>query len=201
MKDIHVIMIDNYDSFTFNCVEALERCHAQVTVFRHHVPVQQLADYLEFLPGLKCLVLSPGPGRPEESGYCLEYVKAFANKLPIFGICLGHQVLAQAFGGEVYQGSPVHGERSTVTHNGDVLFNKVPKVFQAGRYHSLSVTVPPNFTVTASCDDLVMAMRHQTLPLFGLQFHPESILTESGDTLIQNMMAITRLEEEKRYAA
>ena len=201
MKATHVIMIDNFDSFTFNCVAALENLGAQVSVFRNQLPVEELSNILDNLNGYKCLILSPGPGHPKESGFCQDYVKAFAGKIPIFGICLGHQVLAQVFAGQVFHSLAKHGQSSKISHNGDPLFADIPSPFQAGRYHSLSVAAPKHFTVTATSEGLVMAMRHETMPLYGIQFHPESILTDYGDMIIKNMLTLTQQHGEKRHAA
>jgi anthranilate synthase/aminodeoxychorismate synthase-like glutamine amidotransferase len=140
-------------------------------------------------PGL--LVISPGPSTPARAGVCLEAVLTLAGRLPIFGVCLGHQVIVEAFGGRVDRAPlPVHGKASSVTHDGAGLFAGLASPIAVGRYHSLvGVEIPAALEVTARCEDLVMALRHRELPIVGVQFHPESILTPAGGLLIENALA------------
>lgn len=185
-----VILIDNFDSFTYNLVETLKELGAQCIVYRNNTPIQIIAQAIsKHEPS--CLFISPGPKSPNEAGNCLAYIEAFKSVCPIFGICLGHQSIGHAFGGHVYQMDACHGKAFTVKQNGDSLFKDIPCQFKVGRYHSLAVTCPESFKPIAKMGQLTMAMKHKTLPIYGMQFHPESILTEFGENMMKNILSIT----------
>ncbi|HYB96672.1 MAG TPA: aminodeoxychorismate/anthranilate synthase component II [Vicinamibacterales bacterium] len=185
-----VLVIDNYDSFTYNLVQYLGELGAQVVVRRNDEAT------LDQLCGLTHdrVVISPGPGRPEQAGVSLDVIKEFGSRMPLLGVCLGHQAIGMAFGGEVLRApSPVHGKTSTVEHNGQGVFAGLTSAFQAGRYHSLVVgerTLPGELEVTAHTKDdrIVMGLRHRTLPIHGVQFHPESVLTLEGRRILRNFL-------------
>ena len=186
----NLLLIDNYDSFTWNVVQALSGLGAHVDVVRHdEVSVPELAARRP-----QGIVLSPGPGNPDQSGICLEAVEHFAGALPILGICLGHQVIAQHFGGRIVRAERIlHGHATPIHHRGQGLFEGLPSPFYATRYHSLVVdptTLPEALEVTAWTEGgAIMGLRHRTIDVEGVQFHPESFLTESGDTLLANFLA------------
>jgi para-aminobenzoate synthetase component II len=180
-----ILLIDNFDSFTWNVLHGLVEAGASVEVRRRDEV--SLAGVTAFEPSM--IVLSPGPGRPEDAGVCLEIVRALGGRIPILGICLGLQVVAVAAGGRVGAApEPVHGKACAVTHDGRGLFEGLASPLTVGRYHSLCVTeVPPDFEVCATAEDgTVMAMRHGRLALAGLQFHPDSFLTEDGGRILWN---------------
>jgi anthranilate synthase/aminodeoxychorismate synthase-like glutamine amidotransferase len=188
-----VLFIDNFDSFTYNLVDDFckRNCHAMV--YRADTALEQLravAD--EFGPDL--LVISPGPGTPDTAGVSLSAVDYFKGKLPIFGVCLGHQVIAQYFGGKIsHAPQPMHGKPSRVTHNEKGIFAGVENPLQAGRYHSLccyTLELPDRLEQTAEFEGICMAIEHKELPIYGVQFHPESILTPAGGKIIENVLAI-----------
>ena len=191
---MRVTLIDNYDSFTFNLVHFLGELGAEVGVWRNDARGvdETLADEAE------AIVLSPGPCTPNEAGICLDLVRAAAErKTPVLGVCLGHQAIGQVFGGKVVRApTPMHGKISRVTHNAKGLFRGVNGPFQATRYHSLIVeraSAPDDLEVTAETDDgLIMAMSHRTLPVHGVQFHPESIASEHGKTILKNFLDLAR---------
>jgi anthranilate synthase component 2/para-aminobenzoate synthetase component 2 len=180
-----LLLIDNYDSFTYNLVQAFLVLGADVTVFRNdEITVPQA---LEFVPSHVCI--SPGPGRPEEAGISLAAIAAFAERVPLLGVCLGHQSLVHHFGGRIVAADRLmHGKTSLVTHDGRTLYQGIPSPFQVGRYHSLQAeraTLPDVLEVTARTDTgEIMGVRHKTLPLEGVQFHPESVLTPEGNRLL-----------------
>jgi anthranilate synthase/aminodeoxychorismate synthase-like glutamine amidotransferase len=184
-----ILFIDNFDSFTYNLVDEFAKRQAEVLILRNNISLDFLAAKLKsFKPHF--IVLSPGPSTPQEAGICIELIKKYAGKVPILGVCLGHQALAEAFGGKVdLAGEVVHGKASWIKHDDQGLFAGLENPFLAGRYHSLAVkAIPPNFIVTATCGQLIMGIRHKTLPLEGVQFHPESILTPTGGRLIENVL-------------
>lgn len=185
------LLIDNYDSFTYNLFHFLGELGAEVEVQRNDAVAVDEALAL----GPEGLVLSPGPCDPDKAGICLELVGAAAGKLPILGVCLGHQAVGQAFGGRVVRAeAPMHGKLSEVTHDGAGVFEGLPSPFQATRYHSLVVerdTLPDCLEVAAETEDgVIMGVRHRKLPIHGVQFHPESIASEHGHALLRNFLAI-----------
>ncbi|MBO0334984.1 aminodeoxychorismate/anthranilate synthase component II [Sneathiella sp. CAU 1612] len=189
-----ITLIDNYDSFTYNLVHFLGELGAEVKVYRNNVVT---VDEL-FGENPAGIVLSPGPCDPDRAGICLETVKrARVTGTPILGVCLGHQTIGQVFGGKVVRADQLmHGKTSQITHNGTGLFKGLPNRFTATRYHSLTIdpaTVPNTLEVTATTDDgVIMGLSHKSLPLHGVQFHPESIASEHGHDLLQNFLNLTR---------
>jgi len=193
-----VLVVDNYDSFTYNLVQRIGELGAEVEVVRNDAV--GAAELIERLPDR--LVLSPGPCTPDEAGISLELIRklcgldgAPARRVPILGVCLGHQSIGQAFGGRVVRArEPVHGKAEEIVHDRSALFRGMPRPLLAGRYHSLVVAergLPRALVVSARTrDGIVMAIRHRTLPVFGVQFHPESILTPDGQTLLRNFLEV-----------
>jgi anthranilate synthase/aminodeoxychorismate synthase-like glutamine amidotransferase len=184
-----ILLVDNYDSFTYNLVHLFAELGAEVVVRRND---EVDADEAERLTPSH-LVVSPGPGRPEESGATLEVVERLAGRVPTLGVCLGHQAIVQAFGGEIGQARElVHGKASTIRHDGRGVFSGLPQDFEAGRYHSLAAArVPEVLEVSATGPDgEVMAVRHRELPVEGVQFHPESVLTPVGPQLAKNFLEL-----------
>jgi anthranilate synthase/aminodeoxychorismate synthase-like glutamine amidotransferase len=185
-----VLVIDNYDSFTYNLVQYLGELGAKVIVRRND---ESSIEQLRALSHER-VVISPGPGRPEQAGVSLEVIKAFGPRMPVLGVCLGHQAIGLAFGGDVVRApAPIHGKTSTVEHNSTGVFAGLAASFQAGRYHSLVVeekTLPADLEVTARTkeDGLVMGLRHKTWPIHGVQFHPESVLTNEGRRILRNFL-------------
>jgi anthranilate synthase component 2 len=185
-----VLVIDNYDSFTYNLVQYLGELGASVVVRRND---EARIDELTAL-GHDRVVISPGPGRPEQAGISLDVIKTFGTQMPLLGVCLGHQAIGLAFGGEVIRAPlPIHGKTSTVEHDTRGVFAGLSASFQAGRYHSLVVsepTLPGDLEVAARTkeDSLVMGLRHKTLPIHGVQFHPESVLTNEGRRILRNFL-------------
>jgi len=188
-----VLVIDNYDSFVYNLVQYLGELGAEPVVHRHD---QVTMDDLDAMAPDAVLV-SPGPGRPEDAGVSNEAIRAFGERgVPVLGVCLGHQCIGQLYGGEVVRAPRVmHGKTSTISHDGDGVFAGLPNPITATRYHSLVVeraSVPDQLVVSAETEDgLVMGLRHLDLPIEGVQFHPESILTESGHALLRNFLGAT----------
>jgi para-aminobenzoate synthetase component 2 len=185
-----VLLIDNYDSFTWNLAHRMGEMGADVRVVRNDA--MRLDDLDALRPDR--VVVSPGPGRPEQAGVSVEALRRFAGRMPILGVCLGHQALAVAFGGRVDRApAPMHGKTSSVTHDGSVLFAGLSSPIEVGRYHSLVIApdaVPADFLVTAwaSDDRTIMSIRHASWPVFGVQFHPESVLTAAGHRILQNFL-------------
>jgi anthranilate synthase component II len=188
-----VLVIDNYDSFVYNLVQYLGELGAEPVVHRHD---QVTMDDLDAMAPDAVLV-SPGPGRPEDAGVSNEAIRAFGERgVPVLGVCLGHQCIGELYGGEVVRAPRVmHGKTSTISHDGDGVFAGLPNPITATRYHSLVVeraSVPDQLVVSAESEDgLVMGLRHLDLPIEGVQFHPESILTESGHALLRNFLGAT----------
>ena len=184
-----LLMIDNYDSFTWNLVQYLGELGADVKVFRNdEIAVEDIAVMRP-----ERLVISPGPCTPKEAGVSLPAVRAFAGKIPILGVCLGHQAIGQAFGGEIVRaGKVVHGKTSVISHAGLGVFHGLPSPFIATRYHSLAIrrsTLPGCLEVTAQSEDgEIMGVRHREFAVEGVQFHPESFLTEHGHALLRNFL-------------
>jgi anthranilate synthase/aminodeoxychorismate synthase-like glutamine amidotransferase len=187
-----ILVIDNYDSFTYNLVQYLGELGSQMKVVRNdEVSVDEIEN--EIRP--ERILISPGPGVPDGAGISLDVISRFAQKSPILGVCLGHQAIGQHFGGKVVRSpEPVHGKPVKVSHDGKTIFDGIDKTFSAGRYHSLVVereSLPDCLEISAeSPDGLVMAMRHRDLPIEGVQFHPESILTEHGREMLQNFLKL-----------
>ncbi|HEX6125817.1 MAG TPA: aminodeoxychorismate/anthranilate synthase component II [Pyrinomonadaceae bacterium] len=187
-----LLVVDNYDSFTYNLVQYLGELGAEMRVVRNdEVTVDEIDS--ELRP--ERILISPGPGTPNAAGISLEVVARFAERLPILGVCLGHQAIGQHFGGNVIRApEPVHGKPVEVRHDGRTIFEGIEGEFNAGRYHSLIVdrsSLPGCLEISAeSPDGLIMAMRHRELPVEGVQFHPESILTEHGKTMLRNFLEL-----------
>ena len=190
-----ILMIDNYDSFTFNIVQYLGELGADVLVKRND---EISIDEIKKLDPDR-IVISPGPCTPNEAGVSIEVVKNFCKHKPILGVCLGHQTIGQAFGGKIVAAKKImHGKTSKITHDGDYLFSDIKQNFTATRYHSLVIdpdSFPESLIITARTDDSdkeseIMGVRHKDYKLFGVQFHPESILTESGHKLLENFINV-----------
>jgi anthranilate synthase/aminodeoxychorismate synthase-like glutamine amidotransferase len=185
-----VFVLDNYDSFTYNLVQYLGELGADVVVKRNDEVT--VADIAALKP--ERIVLSPGPGRPEDAGVMMDLIKELGQTTPIFGVCLGHQAIGAAFGGSVVRAAaPMHGKTSTIEHNSRGVFTGITAPFDASRYHSLVVAqddLPEQLEVTArtSGDGVIMGLRHRTLPIHGVQFHPESILTSEGRKILRTFL-------------
>ena len=197
-----ILLIDNYDSFTFNLVHFLGDVGGRCEVVRNDKLT--VAEAMARQP--EAIVLSPGPCTPNEAGICLDLIAAAAGRIPILGVCLGHQAIGQAFGGQVVRApAPMHGKLSAVTHDGSGILEGVPSPFSATRYHSLTVareTLPDTLIPTAATDDgLIMAMHHRDFPIHGVQFHPESIASEHGHRILANFLAIARFSNAPARAA
>jgi len=187
-----ILVVDHYDSFVYNLVQLVESFGRRTEVVRSD------AESAEALLAREpdAVILSPGPGRPEHAGCFLDVVRSLPEVTPMLGVCLGHQALAAALGGRIDRGPvPVHGKASLVFHRGEGILSGLPNPFEAGRYHSLVVTredLPFDLEVTAETEDgVVMAVQHRRLPRFGVQFHPESILTPEGPRIVRNFLALT----------
>ncbi|MGH9101201.1 MAG: anthranilate synthase component II [Acidimicrobiales bacterium] len=186
---IRLLVVDNYDSFVYNLVQELGELGAELVVYRNdQVDVATIRAQSP-----DAILLSPGPGRPEDAGVSLDVVRELASEIPIFGVCLGHQAIGQAFGAEVVQAPALmHGKTSEIHHHGTGIFESLPNPFVATRYHSLVLeprSIPATLEVTATtADGVVMGVRHRTLPVEGVQFHPESILTDAGPAMLGNFL-------------
>jgi len=186
-----ILVIDNYDSFTYNLVQYLGELGAQIEVRRND---QTSLDEIE-RSAPERIVISPGPKTPDEAGICLELIRELSGRVPILGVCLGHQAIGQAFGGKVVRAPEImHGKTSQIAHDGKTIFSGLPNPFPATRYHSLIVeraSLPACLEITAtSPDGLIMGLRHTTAKVEGVQFHPESILTDAGKQLLANFLKI-----------
>ena len=186
-----ILVIDNYDSFTYNLVQYIGETGSEVSVCRNDEI--QAADISKMNPDK--IVLSPGPGRPEDSGICPDVISLYYKTIPILGVCLGHQVVATVFGGTVIRAEKLlHGKTSQIFHDSNSIFNGLENPFTATRYHSLIVarnSLPECLTITAESDDgIIMGIRHKSFPLEGVQFHPESILTTEGKKLLLNFLLL-----------
>jgi anthranilate synthase component 2/para-aminobenzoate synthetase component 2 len=186
-----ILVIDNYDSFTYNLVQYLGELGAELTVRRND---QITVTEIESLAPER-IVISPGPKTPTEAGICLDVIKTFSGRVPILGVCLGHQAIGQAFGGRVIRAPELmHGKTSLVSHDGKTIFSGLPSPFSATRYHSLIVereSLPACLEISATAPDgLIMGLRHRTMKVEGVQFHPESILTEVGKDLLANFLQL-----------
>jgi anthranilate synthase component 2/para-aminobenzoate synthetase component 2 len=186
-----ILVIDNYDSFTFNLVQYLGEMGQELKVFRNDaVSLSQIGSLAP-----QSIVISPGPGRPENSGIIIPLIREFSGKVPILGVCLGHQAIGAAFGGEVVSAPRImHGKTSEIFHDGRTIFDGLPNPFPATRYHSLVVSpenVPGCLEISAKTGDgVIMGLRHREMTVEGVQFHPESILTETGKKLLSNFLSL-----------
>ena len=187
-----LLVIDNYDSFTYNLVQYLGELGAEMKVYRNdEITVEEIENDIK----PEKILISPGPGTPDSAGISLKVLERFAERLPILGVCLGHQAIGQLFGGKVIRApQPVHGKPVEIRHDGKTIFADLPQNFEAGRYHSLIVerdNLPDCLEISAdSPDGLIMGLRHKTYKIEGVQFHPESILTPEGKKLLQNFLEI-----------
>jgi anthranilate synthase/aminodeoxychorismate synthase-like glutamine amidotransferase len=186
-----ILLLDNYDSFTYNLAQYLGELGCQVEVHRNdRISVEQIARRKP-----ERIVISPGPCTPQEAGISVEMVQKLAGKIPILGVCLGHQAIGAAFGGKIIRAPKLfHGKTSEIRHDGSGVFRGLPNPFTATRYHSLIVerkSLPAELQVTAETDDdIIMGMQHRQYPLMGVQFHPESVLTDSGKQLLKNFLSL-----------
>jgi len=186
-----IVLIDNYDSFTYNLVHYLGELGAQVRVYRN----DKIASAAVIAAEPDAIVLSPGPRTPREAGICLDLIASASGKIPILGVCLGHQAIGDAFGGMVVRApTPVHGKLTLIRHDGTGIFRGINAPFEATRYHSLVVdrgSLPDDLTVTADTEDgLIMGLAHRHLPLHGVQFHPESIASDHGHLMLKNFLDV-----------
>ena len=185
-----ILLIDNYDSFTYNLAQFLGQLGEKLEVRRNdRITIDQIAAKKP-----QRIVISPGPGEPQNAGICIDVIRQFAGKVPILGVCLGHQAIGYAFGGDVVRAPALmHGKTSRIHHDSKTIFRKLPQDFVATRYHSLIVQkkgLPRELEISAETDDLIMGLRHRKLPLEGVQFHPESVLTEVGMQILRNFLAL-----------
>ncbi len=186
-----ILIIDNYDSFTYNLVQYIGTLNPDLEVHRNDKIT--LDEIRKMNP--QRIVISPGPGKPEDAGLSIDVVKEFGKSTPIFGICLGHQAITVAFGGKVDRANEiVHGKTSRITHIGSKIFSDIPETFEATRYHSLVAmeeSLPEELNITAKTDNgLIMALEHKKYPVYGVQFHPESIVTEHGMDMVKNFLEV-----------
>lgn len=186
-----ILLLDNYDSFTYNLFQALAELGAEVEVVRNDkITVDEIEARLGEIEGI---VISPGPCTPTEAGISVELIRRLAGKVPLLGVCLGHQAIGQAFGADIVLAPELmHGKTSVIRHDGKGIYEGIPELFTATRYHSLIIdpeTVPDDFVVTAtSSDGIIQGIRHRTLPIEGVQYHPESILTVVGNDILRNFL-------------
>ncbi|MDO4522434.1 MAG: aminodeoxychorismate/anthranilate synthase component II [Eubacteriales bacterium] len=191
------LMIDNYDSFVYNLARYFEELGEQVELIRNDQITAGMAERLLLTGAYDGLIISPGPKSPKDSGNCCEILRRLAGRIPILGVCLGHQIIGHAFGAEICKGArPMHGKVTPILTNGSGLFEGLPQSFDVTRYHSLIVkasSLPSCLRVDARSEDgVVMAMHHRDLPIFGVQFHPEAVLTEFGHELLANFVKICK---------
>ncbi|PYU30436.1 MAG: aminodeoxychorismate/anthranilate synthase component II [Acidobacteria bacterium] len=185
-----ILLIDNYDSFTYNLAQFLGQLGENLEVRRNdQISLDEIAAKKP-----QRIVISPGPGEPQNAGICIDVIRQFTGKIPILGVCLGHQAIGYAFGGKVVRAPALmHGKTSRIHHDSKTIFRKLPQDFVATRYHSLIVQkqgLPRELQISAETDGLIMGLRHRKLPLEGVQFHPESVLTEVGMQLLRNFLAL-----------
>lgn len=193
-----ILIIDNYDSFVYNLARYVSKLGLKHDVRRNDkITIKTIEKRLP-----DAIIISPGPGTPENAGISVELVKRLGHKTPILGVCLGHQAIGEAFGGKTVRAQkPVHGKSSVITHNGSTLFKDIPSPINVGRYHSLITNIPKEspLTITARSDtDEIMAIQHDKHPVFGVQFHPESILTEQGFNIIENFINYAQIWHAER---
>ena len=185
-----ILLIDNYDSFTYNLAQFLGQLGEKLEVRRNdQITLDQIAAKKP-----ERIVISPGPGEPHNAGICIDVIREFTGKIPILGVCLGHQAIGYAFGGKVVRAPALmHGKTSRIHHDSKTIFRKLPQDFVATRYHSLIVQkkgLPRELEISAETDGLIMGLRHRKLPLEGVQFHPESVLTEVGMEMLRNFLSL-----------
>ena len=185
-----ILLIDNYDSFTYNLAQFLGQLGEKLEVRRNdQITLDQIAAKKP-----ERIVISPGPGEPQNAGICIDVIREFTGKIPILGVCLGHQAIGHAFGGKVVRAPALmHGKTSRIHHDSKTIFRKLPQDFVATRYHSLIVQkkgLPRDLEISAETDGLIMGLRHRKLPLEGVQFHPESVLTEVGMQMLRNFLSL-----------
>ena len=185
-----ILLIDNYDSFTYNLAQFLGQLGEKLEVRRNdQITIDEIADRKP-----QRIVISPGPGEPQNAGICIDVIRQFAGKIPILGVCLGHQAIGYAFGGNVVRAPTLmHGKTSRIHHDSKTIFRELPQDFVATRYHSLIVEkkgFPSELEISAETDGLIMGLRHRKLQLEGVQFHPESVLTEVGMQLLRNFLSL-----------
>lgn len=185
-----ILLIDNYDSFSYNLFQLIGNINSDINVYRNDkITIEEIYDL-----NPECIILSPGPGKPENAGICIDIVKEFFDKIPILGVCLGHQAICAAFGGEIsYAKRLMHGKSSDISLDYDYIFKGLPSEITVGRYHSLSLvkeTLPEDLEIISKAKDdgEIMAVKHKNYNIYGLQFHPESILTSDGLTIMQNFL-------------
>lgn len=186
---MRVLVIDNYDSFTYNLVQYLGELGAEVEVVRNDAA--EVNDLLE--AGYDRVVVSPGPCTPDEAGISVEVIREFAGRgIPVLGVCLGHQSMIQAFGGTVVRAEPIHGKEARIEHDGKTIYEGLESPLTVGRYHSLIAgdPLPDELEVSATCGDIVMGVRHRKLPAEGVQFHPESVLTPDGRSMVARFLGL-----------
>jgi anthranilate synthase/aminodeoxychorismate synthase-like glutamine amidotransferase len=185
-----ILLIDNYDSFTYNLAQYLGQLGETLEVHRNDkITLDEIAA-----KNPDRIVISPGPGAPQDAGICIEVIRRFGGRIPLLGVCLGHQAIGQAFGGKVVRAPQLmHGKTSRIHHDSKTIFRELPQDFVATRYHSLIVEkkgLPEELEISAETDDLIMGLRHKTLPIEGVQFHPESVLTEVGMQMLKNFLSL-----------
>ncbi len=185
-----ILLLDNYDSFTYNLAQFLGQLGSKLEVHRNdQITLEQIAAKKP-----ERIVISPGPGTPEDAGICIDVIKRFAGQVPILGVCLGHQAIGQAFGGKVIRAPEImHGKTSRIHHDNKTIFKDLPQDFVATRYHSLIVegkSFPPDLEISARTGDIIMGLRHRKMCVEGVQFHPESVLTEVGMQLLKNFLSL-----------
>ena len=185
-----ILLIDNYDSFTYNLAQFLGQLGEKLEVRRNdQITIEEIADRKP-----QRIVISPGPGEPQNAGICIDIIRQFTGKIPILGVCLGHQAIGYAFGGNVVRAPTLmHGKTSRIHHDSKTIFRELPQDFVATRYHSLIVEkkgLPSELEISAETDGLIMGLRHRKLQLEGVQFHPESVLTEVGMQLLRNFLSL-----------
>ncbi|MDO4647610.1 MAG: aminodeoxychorismate/anthranilate synthase component II [Eubacteriales bacterium] len=189
-----ILLIDNYDSFSYNLFQLVGEMEPDIRVIRNDELTLEEIEKLD----PEAIILSPGPGKPQDAGICIPVIKHFAGRKPMFGVCLGHQAICEAFGGTVsYAAQLMHGKKKSILRSGDSrILAGLPEVFPAARYHSLAAvedTLPEELKVTARSDDgEVMTVEHRDFPIFGVQFHPESVMTPDGRTMIKNFLEVVR---------
>jgi anthranilate synthase component II len=190
LGNMRVLVIDNYDSFTYNLVQYLGELGAEVLVRRNDEVTPE--EVLELHPDR--IVVSPGPCTPKEAGVSVEVIEKVSDQVPILGVCLGHQAIGQAFGAEIVRGEPVHGKTAKILHDGEGVYRGVKQGFEATRYHSLVIepeSLPEDLQITSRTEDgTIMGVRHRDFPVEGVQFHPESVLTRSGHELLKNFLEV-----------